>query len=447
MHKHAVTMRNLAACLATFAATSLYASAAHAACSAPPDPLPPTVSQWEYRLADPVSLATARSMQFADVNGDGEADLCHADGSTVTCNLRDYSSECDSFGSRTRDITLPFSVTSHERFYETLSFPDLNGDDWADVCVRGTDGVYCALAGQYDFGTPTRWSYNYGDNYGWSLPYYYKTVDFPDVNGDGKADICGRGSAGIYCAISSGSSFSTATLWTQPNQFSNAYGWANSPSYYETIQYPDVDGDGNADVCARASGGIYCALSRPVFNEFEHGTYWTSQFQNAYGWTSPQYYSTIQFGDINGDGQDDVCGRGGLGIYCGISEGDTQEQFIVADILDAPHFSNAGGWASVEHYQTIVLTDVDGDGNKDVCGRDYDGIYCARARSFWQGWWSGWTDLFNPRERWIHRFGDDWGWGSDEIYWGTVQPTDVNKWWPGTEFCGRSTYGVQCSYK
>lgn len=48
-------------------------------------------------------------------------------------------------------------------------------------------------------------------------------VQFYDLDGDRKADVYGRGSGGIWCALSDGGSFNTAntaTLWT--TEFSNA---------------------------------------------------------------------------------------------------------------------------------------------------------------------------------------------------------------------------------
>ena len=41
-------------------------------------------------------------------------------------------------------------------------------------------------------------------------------------------------------------------------------GWAQS-KYYETIQYPDLDGDGKADVCGRFLDGIHCTLAKNGF--------------------------------------------------------------------------------------------------------------------------------------------------------------------------------------
>jgi hypothetical protein len=48
-------------------------------------------------------------------------------------------------------------------------------------------------------------------------------------------DVCGRGSAGIYCAPSTGGSFNPLTLWIA--NFSDAFGWSSQP-YYSTIRFP-----------------------------------------------------------------------------------------------------------------------------------------------------------------------------------------------------------------
>jgi hypothetical protein len=69
----------------------------------------------------------------------------------------------------------------------------------------------------------------FSDANGWSAAQYYSTIDFPDVNGDAFADVCGRGSAGVWCAISNGTSFGTATQWT--GNFDDALGW-NGAQYY-----------------------------------------------------------------------------------------------------------------------------------------------------------------------------------------------------------------------
>ena len=41
----------------------------------------------------------------------------------------------------------------------------------------------------------------------------WSTIQFPDLNGDGKADLCGRGPDGLHCGLSTGASFDPVTLW------------------------------------------------------------------------------------------------------------------------------------------------------------------------------------------------------------------------------------------
>src|SRR5262245_21667428 len=70
--------------------------------------------------------------------------------------------------------------------------------------------------------------------------------------------VCARAADGVHCALSDGvSALGASSLWAPA--LSDALDWT-SPEYYETIAYPDVDGDGLADVCARAVSGIYCGL-------------------------------------------------------------------------------------------------------------------------------------------------------------------------------------------
>jgi len=39
----------------------------------------------------------------------------------------------------------------------------------------------------------------FSDAKGWKDPAYYSTIQFPDINGDGIAGVCGRGTFGIGC--------------------------------------------------------------------------------------------------------------------------------------------------------------------------------------------------------------------------------------------------------
>ena len=57
---------------------------------------------------------------------------------------------------------------------------------------------------------------------------------------------------------SSGSKFGAA--FTMASIYSNANDWDVSPSHWDTIRFPDLDGDGKADVCGRAAAGMTCGI-------------------------------------------------------------------------------------------------------------------------------------------------------------------------------------------
>jgi hypothetical protein len=65
---------------------------------------------------------------------------------------------------------------------------------------------------------------------------YGLRISYPDLNGDGQADVCARGTDGIDCALSDGTSFGTVT--TLSTTFSNANGWMTALYGWQTIASP-----------------------------------------------------------------------------------------------------------------------------------------------------------------------------------------------------------------
>src|SRR5262249_45005568 len=49
--------------------------------------------------------------------------------------------------------------------------------------------------------------------------------------------------------------FKRSQPWT--SAYSDATGWTDQ-SKWTTLQYPDLNGDGKSDVCSRAVGGLFC---------------------------------------------------------------------------------------------------------------------------------------------------------------------------------------------
>src|SRR5262249_25610924 len=145
----------------------------------------------------------------------------------------------------------------------------------------------------------------------------------------------------------------------QGPQWSDAKGW-NLPQYGSTVQFADVNGDGQADVCCRRRLGYVCALSNENnFTAEIQGPPWGDDN----GWAEPKYYATLQLADVNGDGKADACGRGSAGLECYLSDGTG----AFPTLIKGPAWSDAAGWDAEPRYATIQFADVNGDGKADVC--------------------------------------------------------------------------------
>ena len=85
-----------------------------------------------------------------------------------------------------------------------------------------------------------------------------------------------------------------------------------------SLRFGDLNGDGRDDVCALVSGALACAFS--TGKSFTRSTTWITKTAIAeQGWSREELASTIQLADVNGDGRADLCGRGRDGIVCGLA--------------------------------------------------------------------------------------------------------------------------------
>jgi MYXO-CTERM domain-containing protein len=182
---------------------------------------------------------------------------------------------------------------------------DLDGDGVADVCGRGPEGVLCALAGAQGYG-PAFAGPALSDASGWGDAANWGTLQMGDVTGDGRADLCGRGNAGVRCWPSTGEGFGES--FAGPT-LSDESGWGK-PEYYGTIRLADVTGDGQDDLCARAAAGWRCWPSTGAgFGAQQPGPDWGE----TAGWGAPQYFSTLRAqapacGAVERcNGRDDTC--------------------------------------------------------------------------------------------------------------------------------------------
>ncbi|EJL76642.1 virulence plasmid B protein, partial [Polaromonas sp. CF318] len=392
------------------------------------------LARWHTRFGDADAFNLPQyysTLQLVDVNNDGLADLCSRNYDGIYCGLNLGTGS--GFGALTRWSTsfTDAGGLDQPQYYSTIRYPDVNGDGLPDICVRLFDGIYCGLNNGTTFSSLTRWSTRYGDDNGWSPVQYYSTIQYLDLNGDGLADICGRGGDGLYCALNlgNGSGFGPVTRWS--TQYGDNNGWGVE-QYYSTIQYMDLNGDGLPDVCGRGGDGLFCALNLGTGAGFGTATLWLPILSDANGFTVPQYYSTIQFPDLNGDGLADVCARTGDGISCAINTGNGTGFSNFGSWSNS--MSDAGGFNISQYYATIRYVDINGDGLPDVCARMYDGFYCGLNTG---------NNGFGGLTQWSASYGNNNGWGSPE-YYSTMRYADINGD-GGVDVCGRAIDGYYCT--
>jgi hypothetical protein len=139
------------------------------------------------------------------------------------------------------------------------------------------------------------------------------------------------------------------------------------PKYYSTIQAADVDGDGQAEMLARASLGMETWRFDAALMDWEQVATGTPAWSDDWGWGYHKYYSTIQAADVDGDGQAELLARGATGMetFHFNADTDTWEEVVKGN----PPWSDANDWLYEQYYSTIQAADVDGDGQAELLAR------------------------------------------------------------------------------
>jgi hypothetical protein len=322
---------------------------------------------------------------FADVDGDRRADLCVRDGAGVLCaasaelagSATDRAPRTIFRGKSRWDLGFGGVDWAPPERARSIQLADVDGDGRADLCGMKKDAIACALAT-----TPLA----FGNARGWTAgaPPTAKLV-LGDVDGDGKADACGRARThtltptlgDIVCARSTGTTFAPARTWLAEEKDADGGSGATDA---ESLALADVDGDGKADACSRGPRGIECAISRRT--SFAHAERWSQGDEfgdaDAIPWAkSPAYGGTIRFGDLNGDGRADVCGRGPAGVVCALSTG---KGFTTSTLWLHDGMTDTNGWLDAPaRASSFRLADINGDGRADLCADSPAGVVCGLA--------------------------------------------------------------------
>ncbi|MCL2723487.1 MAG: FG-GAP-like repeat-containing protein [Polyangiaceae bacterium] len=205
------------------------------------------------------------SFSLADIDGDGRADVCGRTSNATFCavSVRAPTSPADRLArtifQKVWEAPDSSGPPGNLLVADVLdkNLVDVDGDGRVDLCaVLTTGGIACATSDGKSFGRLRPWSLS-GDFA--KATTELSSVRFADLNGDGRADVCAVTTNGFSCALSTGRSFARATPWLSRDELI-AQGW-QLPERAATLQIGDINGDGRADVCGSGAGGIVCGMA------------------------------------------------------------------------------------------------------------------------------------------------------------------------------------------
>jgi len=234
---------------------------------------------------------------------------------------------------------------------------DVDGDGRADACMRAPDGFECVIGD--DEGPTHRFRGPAMDGAAWASPAAFGSIRMGDVDGDGHDDLCAREDDRVRCWGAGAEGFE-ATLVNLPLDLDAV------DSRSAQLWLADVDGDGQVDPCVRTSAGLRCQPNG------EDAARTLSALSDANGWGDVSRHGSLRFGDVNGDGRDDVCGRSEDDVRCWLAD-----DVGFGEVRLGPAWSDDDGWAQPRYGSTLRIADVNGDGMGDVCGRGPRGFTCA----------------------------------------------------------------------
>ena len=323
----------------------------------------PNVTGW----GDPQSYAT---IQTADIDGDGHAELL----GRSSCGIETWRFNTTSYAWENIGSCIPAWSDAGgwdlEKYYSTIQAADINGDGQAELLGRSSCGMETwrfntsSNAWENIINCSPAWS----DAGAWGDEQYYSTIQTADVDGDGPAELLGRSSCGMETWRFNASNDTWENVDSCKPEWSDTGAWGDA-KYYRTIQTADVDGDGQDELLARAWCGMMTWHFNTSSNTWEKIVDCSPEWSDLTGWGNDEkYYSTIQTADIDGDGQSELLGRRDCGIETWRFNVSSDDWDLIVSC--SPAWSNAAGWGNdAKYYSTIQTADIDGDGQAELLGR------------------------------------------------------------------------------
>lgn len=275
------------------------------------------------------------SIAFADIDGDNDQDVLitgsnYLEEATSSIGITKLYKN-DGLGNFSEVQGTPFEGV----YYSSIAFADVDGDNDPDVVISGRNnsGAYNAKLfvndgiGNFSESTGTPFEEN-----------YYGPVAFADVDGDDDQDLLIKGS--IF--LNDG----TGQFTIMPNQL--------FAGHFSNIAFADVDGDNDQDVLIIGNDYFFNEIVNLYLNDG------AGNFSLATEETfNTVIFSSISFGDVDGDNDIDVIIAGGKLSY----------PTIITLYLNngMGHFSIATN-EILNNIRLAINTfaDVDGDGDQDL---------------------------------------------------------------------------------
>jgi hypothetical protein len=202
----------------------------------------------------------------------------------------------------------------------------------------------------------------------WFESSYARSLGFASLGAEWP-HLCVRSLAGVSCSAPTGDGSWGPLVDVLQTEFSDELGWDHAV-YGATIRYGDINGDGLTDVCGRSSIGLVCALGTND-GRFEIPRFWgfRDQLSDSADWPRYETYSgALELVDLNLDGLADVCLRSPDGLVCGWSTGTTFDS-----LLPVGTFADEDGFEAAR-YGAQILWDVP---SRRVCALHADGVWCG----------------------------------------------------------------------
>ncbi|HNP59272.1 MAG TPA: VCBS repeat-containing protein [Nitrospirales bacterium] len=201
---------------------------------------------------------------------------------------------------------------------------------------------------------------------------------------------------------------SAGPVFTLP-PWTDASGWEVRENY-ATIQLADINGDGHDELLGRGNNGMSVQewdTTLGLWNEISG----SGPFTNKQGWDHPQFALTIQTADIDGDGAAELLGRSATGMETFKWDGTNWKLLKAED----PYWADKNGWDAAKYYSTIQTADIDGDGADELLARGVNGMDTYK-------WTDGeWKNLKSGSPPWS----DAAGWDKVQ-YYSTIQTADID---------------------